>query len=88
MMGIALLHPSYALTAEQNFRLLQEIEANRSFLLTVYQQNPQLLKCADARIKQLLEILHPTRGMKMIVGRVSTRQVGLKPDLRPIDYWQ
>lgn len=41
------------LTAEQNFRLLQEIEANRSFLLMVYQQNPQLLKCADARIKSI-----------------------------------
>jgi hypothetical protein len=42
-------------TAEQNFILLQEIEENRRFLLMVYQQNPQLLENAEARIKQLFD---------------------------------
>lgn len=40
--------------AEHNFRLLQEIEENRRFLLQVYVQNPELLKTADARIRPLL----------------------------------
>ena len=43
------------MTAEQNYRLLQEIEANRRFLLLAYQQNPKLLESAEARIKQLFE---------------------------------
>lgn len=38
-------------TAEQNYRLLQEIEANRRFLLMAYEQNPTLLKSAEARIR-------------------------------------
>jgi MSHA pilin protein MshD len=42
-------------TAEQNYRLLQEIEASRMFLLMACQQNPKLLERADARIKQILE---------------------------------
>lgn len=42
-------------TAEQNYQLLQEIDANRRFLLMVYQQNPKLLENAEARIKQLFE---------------------------------
>ena len=42
-------------TAEQNYRLLQEIEANRRFLLMAYQQNPKLLERADARTKQMFE---------------------------------
>lgn len=40
--------------AEHNFRLLQEIEENRRFLLQIYAQNPELLKTADARIRPLL----------------------------------
>ena len=42
-------------TAEQNYLLLQEIEANRRFLLTAYEQNPKLLENAETRIKQLFE---------------------------------
>ncbi len=42
------------LTAEQNFRLLQEIEENRRFLLMAYKQNPKLLAGAEARIQQLV----------------------------------
>lgn len=43
-------------TAEQNYLLLQEIEANRRFILMAYQQNPKLLKNAEARIKQMFEV--------------------------------
>lgn len=42
-------------TAEQNFQLLKEIEANRDFLLSAYEQNPELLKHAEPRIKQLFD---------------------------------
>ena len=42
-------------TAEQNYRLIQEIEASRMFLLQAYQKNPKLLERADARIEQILE---------------------------------
>lgn len=42
------------LTAEQNYRLLQEIEANRAFILMAYRQNPNLLECAEPRIRQLI----------------------------------
>ena len=41
------------LTAEQNYSLLQEIEANRAFILMAYRQNPKLLERAEPRIKQL-----------------------------------
>lgn len=40
-------------TAEQNLQLLKEIEANRDFLLAAYEQNPQLLKRAEPRIREL-----------------------------------
>jgi len=42
-------------TAEQNYQLLQEIEANRRFLLMAYEQNPKLLESAEPRIKQLFD---------------------------------
>ena len=41
--------------AEKNFILLQEIAANRRFLLMAYQQNPKLLENAETRIKQLFD---------------------------------
>lgn len=41
------------LTAERNYRLLQEIEANRAFILMAYRQNPKLLERAEPRIRQL-----------------------------------
>ena len=42
------------LTADQNFRLLQEIEESRTFLLRAYQQNPKLLANAEARIQLIV----------------------------------
>ena len=43
------------MSADENYRLLQEIEANRAFILTAYLQNPQLLEQAEDRIKLLLQ---------------------------------
>lgn len=44
------------LTPEQNLQLLQEIEANREFILLAYQSNPDLLAKADPEIKRLFEV--------------------------------
>lgn len=43
------------MTAEQNLRLLREIDANREFILMAYRQNPQLLERAEPRIRQLFD---------------------------------
>jgi len=45
------------MSAEENYRLLQEIDANRVFILTAYLQNPQLLEQAEDRIKLWLRPL-------------------------------
>lgn len=39
------------MTAEENYRLLCEIEANRAMLLQAYRQNPHLLAHAEERIR-------------------------------------
>ena len=44
------------MTAEQNYRLLLEIEANRNFILMAYRQNPALLARAEPRIRQLFDL--------------------------------
>jgi hypothetical protein len=50
------------LTAEENLLLLQEIEANRAFILLAYQSDPALLKVADPEIRRLFEnVLEATR---------------------------
>jgi len=43
------------LTPEENLLLLQEIEANRAFILLAYQSDPALLKLADPEIRRLFE---------------------------------
>lgn len=43
------------LTPEENLRLLQQIEANRAFILLAYQSDPALLKLADPEIRRLFE---------------------------------
>ena len=43
------------LTPEENLRLLEEIEANRAFILLAYQSNPEMLKVADPQIRRLFE---------------------------------
>lgn len=48
------------LTAEENRRLLDEIDANRRFLLLMLQSNPHLLARADERIKQALAAVPPS----------------------------
>ncbi|GIK25166.1 MAG: hypothetical protein BroJett006_14120 [Betaproteobacteria bacterium] len=40
-------------SAEENYRLLQEIQANRDFLLLAYQQNPALLRHAEPDVRLL-----------------------------------
>jgi hypothetical protein len=47
------------MNAEQNLRLIREIEANRAFLLMVYRQNPALLAQAEPRIRALLQPAQP-----------------------------
>jgi hypothetical protein len=47
--------PRTELTPEENLRLLQEIEANRAFILLAYQSNPELMKVADPQIRRLFE---------------------------------
>jgi MSHA pilin protein MshD len=65
-------------TADQNYRLLQEIEANRRFLLMAYQQNPELLESAEARIKQLFDISAPLGGSNTRKGgRIKQRGISL-----------
>ena len=48
------------LTPEENLLLLQEIEANRAFILLAYQSDPALLKLADPEIRRLFENVHET----------------------------
>jgi hypothetical protein len=43
------------MNAEQNLRLIREIEANRAFLLMAYRQNPALLARAEPRIRELFK---------------------------------
>jgi MSHA pilin protein MshD len=63
-------------TAEQNYLLLQEIEANRKFLLMAYQQNPKLLESAEARIRQLFEA-EPSHGLEAFGGKLKQRGISL-----------
>ncbi|WP_297830056.1 hypothetical protein [Thermomonas sp.] len=39
-------------TAEENFLLLERIDADRQFLLLALQSNPALLARADARVRE------------------------------------
>lgn len=41
------------MSAERNLRLLEEVQANRAFLLLAYASNPELLARAEPRIRQL-----------------------------------
>ncbi|OGA02280.1 MAG: hypothetical protein A3H35_04190 [Betaproteobacteria bacterium RIFCSPLOWO2_02_FULL_62_17] len=43
------------LSADENFKLLREIEANRAFILLAYQSDPELLKRADPEIRRHFE---------------------------------
>jgi MSHA pilin protein MshD len=43
-------------TAEKNYRLLQEIDASRTFLLMAYQQNPKFPETAELRSKQIYQV--------------------------------
>lgn len=62
------------MTAEQNYRLLQEIEDNRKFILTAYLQNPKLLELAEDRIKQLFDM--PVCNENLDADTTQTLQLG------------
>ncbi len=65
-------------TPEQNFRLVKEIEANRRFLLTAYEQNPNLLANAEPRIRQLFQMTNPVvREVRDIAGAAKQRGISL-----------
>lgn len=59
------------MTAEQNYLLLQEIEANRAFILLAYKQNPTLLARAELRIRQLFDLPN-AEGVPPSVCRTQT----------------
>ncbi|MDO8412595.1 MAG: hypothetical protein Q7S51_02275 [Gallionellaceae bacterium] len=65
------------LTADQNFRLVQEIEANRIFLRMALQQNLKLLVSAEPRIKQIFEALPPVRAELKHAAIIKQRGVSL-----------
>ena len=50
------------LTPEENLLLLQEIEANRDFILLAYQSDPALLKLADPEIRRLFDNVREARS--------------------------
>jgi hypothetical protein len=43
------------MNAEQNYRLLQGIDANRRFLLQAYSDNPDLQARAEPEVRRLLD---------------------------------
>lgn len=43
------------MNAEQNYSLLQGIDANRRFLLQAYRDNPDLLARAEPEVRRLLD---------------------------------
>ena len=56
------------MTAEQNYRLLQEIDANRKFILMAYLQNPKLLELAEARMPTMKRISNRPKDQLDIVA--------------------
>lgn len=52
------------LTAEQNLKLLREIDANRRFLLLALQSNPALLKRADERVRAWFQTIPPVSALQ------------------------
>ncbi|MFA7269400.1 MAG: hypothetical protein WC073_08660 [Sterolibacterium sp.] len=50
------------MAAAQNYRLLQELDANRRFMLLAYRDNPVLLVKAEERIKMLLSSTEKTKA--------------------------
>ena len=50
-------------TPEENLLLLEEIEANRAFILLAYQSDSTLLKLADPQIRRLFGNVDETNPM-------------------------
>lgn len=66
------------MTAEQNLMLLQEIDANRRFLLLAYRSNPALLARADDRIRRLPGVWSEN-GLR---AEAKTMMAGIAPPRR------
>ena len=56
------------MTAEQNYRLLQEIDANRKFILMAYLQNPKLLELAEAQMPAMRRISNRPKDQLDVVA--------------------
>lgn len=54
--------------AEDNYRIIRQLQDGRDFLLTMLEQNPSLLKTAEPRIRELFEC---DRGEKVAQGGIS-----------------
>ncbi len=67
------------MTADDNLRLIREIESNRAFLLAAYQQNPKLLAHVELRIRELLQPLP---------GDVKTSPLPMSPANCQIEWWR
>ena len=52
--------------AEENYRLLQEIDANRQFLLLAMQSNPAMLEAIDEHIRQMFGPFSAVRSRDFI----------------------
>ena len=64
-------------TAEQNFQLLQDIEAGRELILMACEQNPELLKRAEPRIQQLFEVSGAPQGSSPVRQPLVGKQRGI-----------
>ena len=62
------------LNAEENLKLLCEIEANRAFILLAYQSDPELLKRADPEIRRLFRNAEETDSTQAIGPRKVSPQ--------------
>jgi hypothetical protein len=58
--------------AERNYRLLQEIDANRQFLLLAMQSNPELILQMEEHVWQALAAVPPAPTFQH-AGQADTR---------------
>lgn len=53
------------MTADENYRLLMEIDANRRFMLLAYQSNPRLLAHGEPELRALFDGAGIAAGAEM-----------------------
>ncbi len=66
------------MTADENYRLLMEIQANRDFLWLAYRQNPELLRFAEPGVRRLFGLpeMGSSIGTAPALGGESTESSG------------